>query len=328
MKELSSGLVKAIQVVEQHLCPQYCGVVDRRRVIAYLFLTMLEALVIPFHFFLFLTVWEPWGFSVACAHLLVFLSIQWAIWRQALAFDKGVAALFLMVACKLAVDSVFCTFFGYVHDLVSVFGNIFVLFILAISALSLMLQTTAVMITVILIPVIVFYLYHAPEGATLFSMKSILVGCCMIAYVYTYNMSKVTKGLRQPHEIRAEERKALDMLANLRVMDYEKAEALMERMSPELRQKIVCHATKRLRKEELDRLAWDMLCANLTQCEREVCKLVLEDHKLKDICGMLGKSESNITSVRCHIRRKLNMDRKDDLKRTLEIKIAEIRNAI
>jgi len=328
MKELSSSFVKAIQVVEQYLCPQYCGVVDRRRVIAYLFLTMLEVVIVPYHFILFVSVWEPWGFSAACVHLLVFLSIQWMIWRQTLSFDRGVAALFLMVAFKLAVDSVFCTYFGHVHDNVSVFGNIFILFILAISALSLMLQVTAFIISALLVPIIVFYLYHAPDGTTLFSTKAILVGCFMVAYVYTYNMSKVTKGLRQPREIRKEERKALEMLSNLRDMNYSKAEMLMERLSPELRQRIVDHATKRLRKEEVERLAWDMVCADLTQCEKEVCRLVLDNYKLKDICQLLGKNESNITSTRCHIRRKLNMDRKDDLRHVLEIKIAEMRNAI
>lgn len=42
MKELSSSIVRLIQFVEYYLCPQYCGVVDRRRVIAYLFTTLIE----------------------------------------------------------------------------------------------------------------------------------------------------------------------------------------------------------------------------------------------------------------------------------------------
>ena len=150
----------------------------------------------------------------------------------------------------------------------------------------------------------------------------------MIGYVYTYNMSKVTKGLRQPREISSEEQKALEMLANLTDMDYGKAGNLLERLSPELRQRIVNHATERLRKEEVERLAWDMVCADLTKSEKEICKLILEGYTLKDICGKLGKSESNVTSQRCHIRKKLNMERKDDLRRTLECKIAEIRMAI
>lgn len=141
-------------------------------------------------------------------------------------------------------------------------------------------------------------------------------------------MSRVTKGLRQPREISLEERKALEMLANLRDMDYGKAGSLLERLSPEIRQRIVHHATERLRKEEVEKLAWDMVCADLTKSEKEICKLVLEGNSLKDICQRLDKSESNITSQRCHIRKKLNMDRKDDLRGTLEMKIAELRKVM
>lgn len=328
MKELSSGIVKLIQFVESYLCPQYCGVVDRRRVIAYLFTTLIECLVIPFHFVLFLSIWEPCGFTAMIIHFFLFVLIQAMIWKQVLPFHCGMASLFLLVAVKLSADSLLCTYFGAQDDHVTVLGNIFIMFILGISALSLMLYTTAFLVALMTIPLIVFYCYTSPAGAWLYSLKPLMVGILMLAYVYTYNMSKVTKGLRQPSEISIEEQKALEMLANLRDMNYDKAGNLLERLSPELRQRIVHHATERLRQEEVERLAWDMVCAELTKSEKEICKLILEGCSLKDICVKLGKSESNVTSQRCHIRRKLNMGRRDDLRRTLEGKIAEIRKAI
>lgn len=328
MKELSSSIVRLIQFVEYYLCPQYCGVVDRRRVIAYLFTTLIELIIIPFHFFLFLMIWEPSGFAMVCLHLVAFILIQYMIWKQVLRFHQGVSALFLLVAVKLVADSVLCTYFGALDDNVTVIGNIFVMLILDIAALSLMLQKTSLVITLMVIPLIAFYYHTLPHGEWFYSMKPILVGVLMLAYVYTYNMSRVTKGLRQPREISLEERKALEMLANLRDMDYDKAGNLLERLSPEIRQRIVHHATERLRKEELEKLAWDMVCADLTKSEKEICKLVLDGFSLKDICQRLNKSESNITSQRCHIRKKLDMDRKDDLRGTLEMKIAELRKVM
>lgn len=41
--KLKNDIVNLIVRVEHHLCPQYCGVVDRRRVIAFLLLTISEA---------------------------------------------------------------------------------------------------------------------------------------------------------------------------------------------------------------------------------------------------------------------------------------------
>lgn len=328
MTALSSGIVRIIQYVESRLCPQYCGVVDRRRVIAYLFVTLIELMVIPFHFVLFLMVWQPQGLTAACIHLLFFTMFQWMIWKRKISFNFGVSALFILVAVKLLADSVLCTYFGSLNDHVTVIGNIFVMLILGISALSLMLKKTALVVALMTIPLIIFYYSTLPIETWRYSMKPILVGVLMLAYVYTYNMSKVTKGLRQPREISQEERKALDMLANLRDMDYDKAGNLYERLSPQLRQRIVNHATQRLKQEEVERLAWDMLCADLTKSEKEICKLILEGNSLKEICLQLGKSESNITSQRCHIRKKLNMSRKDDLRDTLENKIAEIRKVM
>ena len=328
MEKMISKVAKVVLYIERHLCPSFCGVVDRRRVIAYLFLTLIEVLVIPYYFTLFFLAWEPWGFSVACTHLAAFLVLQWMIWKQKIVFSRGVSGLFLLVALKVMVDSVFCTFFGELVDYVSVLSNIFVLFILAIAALSLILYRTSLVITVFVFLMVVLFAVTQPLDSFLFSLKSIVVGVSMLAFVFIYNMDKVTKGLRQPREMSRQERRALEMLANLRDMDYNKAGLLMDRLTPDLKQRIVKHAAERVRKEELENLAWDMVCADLTNSEKDICKLVLQGKTLKEICAQLDKSESNITSQRCHIRKKLNMERKDDLKRTLEMKIAEIRNAM
>lgn len=328
MNELSSGIVNLIKHVELNLCPQYCGVVDRRRVIAYIFLTFIEAVIIPLHFFLFLTWWEPWGFSVACVHLLTFAVIQTLVWRQDIVFSKGLSALFLMVAAKLMLDSVFCTVFGVLTDNVTVLGNIFIMVILVISALSMMLNKVALITSVMLVPLVAFYVLSQHSEMMLFVLKPILVGFMMIAYVFTYNMSKITKGLRQPQEVTQEEKKALEMLVNLKDTTGTKNANLIERLSPELRQRIVHHASEHLRKEELENLAWDMVCADLTKSETEICRLVLDGYTLKEICIKLKKSESNITSQRSHIRKKLNMNRNDDLRRTLECRIAEVRKEV
>ncbi len=328
MKGLSKGFVDLIMHVEQTLCPQYCGVVDRRRVIAYIFLTFIELVIIPLHFFLFLTWWEPYGFTVACVHLLTFAVIQTLIWRQSIEFSSGFAALYLMVAAKLLLDSVFCTVFGVLTDNVTVLGNIFILVILAISAMSMMLNKVALITTVALVPLVGFYVLSQRSEMMLFILKPILVGFVMIVYVFTYNMSKITKGLRQPQEVSQEEKKALEMLVNLKDVTGTKNTNLIERLSPELRQRIVHHASEHLRKEELEKLAWDLVCADLTKSETEICRLILEGFTLKEICDKLNKSESNITSQRCHIRKKLNMNRNDDLRRTLECRVAEIRKTI
>lgn len=47
--KLKNDIVNLIVRVEHHLCPQYCGVVDRRRIIAFLLLTISELVIIPYY---------------------------------------------------------------------------------------------------------------------------------------------------------------------------------------------------------------------------------------------------------------------------------------
>lgn len=73
MSKFTSTIVNFIIRVEHHLCPYYCGVVDRRRVIAFLFLTVIEAVIVPFHLVMFFSLGEPWGLSVVILHALAFM---------------------------------------------------------------------------------------------------------------------------------------------------------------------------------------------------------------------------------------------------------------
>lgn len=314
--------------VEHHLCPQYCGVVDRRRVIAFLLLTISELIIIPYHIMLFLLVKEPYGLSLCGLYTFVFCILQLLIWKRKIAFVKGISSLYLLMFAKLALDSVFCINFGFANDDLSVICNLFVVFILAITALSQTLYKTCAIITVGMIPMLLIYLFSTPLMPALFSMKAVFLGFMMLVYVAVYNMSIVTKGLRQPKRMARVENKALNMLADLKDNEPEAAESLMKRLTPDVRQKIITHASEHLYNEELNRVAWDQVCDGLTFSEKEICKLILQGHTLKEICAELNKSESNITSQRCHIRKKLNMDRRDDLRRTLEVRFYDAQKQV
>lgn len=135
----------------------------------------------------------------------------------------------------------------------------------------------------------------------------------------------ITKELRQPKILKDEEKKALDMLADLKENEKDMAMNLLNRLSNEQQQNILDRAVEQLKSNEQSKKAWDLVCIDLTNSERQICQMVLEGKSLKEICIELNKSESNITSQRSHIRKKLNLDRKDDLKRELEKRFYEAR---
>lgn len=315
--------------LEHHLCPDYCGVVDRRRVIAFVLLTLVEILIIPYHFLLFYMM-EAWvGMLYNVVHTLALALLMYVVLKRKVVFKTGISLLYIFVFVKLAVDSMLCLHYQGDQDNLSVMSNIFIMFILAITAQSQQLNRTSLGFTIALLPVVAVAISHTQITTLLFSIKAVFVGFLMILYVWLYNWESVIfKELRQPKQLREEERKALHMLADLKDEEKDVAVNLMSRLSPEQQQNILDRAAEQLKTSELSQKAWVLVCAELTNSERVICQMVLEGKMLKEICIELNKSESNITSQRSHIRKKLNMDRKDDLRRELEKRFYEARNSL
>ena len=315
--------------LEHHLCPDYCGVVDRRRVIAFVFLTLVEILIIPYHFLLFYMMKAWGGMFYNIVHTLALAVLICVVLKRKVVFKTGISLLYILVFVKLAIDSMLCLHYQGDRDNLSVMSNIFIMFILAITAQSQQLNRTTLGFAVALLPVVAVAISHMQISTLLFSIKAVLVGFLMILYVWLYNWEPlIIKELRQPKQMREEERKALHMLADLKDEEKDMAVNLMSRLSPEQQQKILDRAAEQLKTSEESKKAWDLVCADLTNSERVICQMVLEGKMLKEICIELNKSESNITSQRSHIRKKLNMDRKDDLRRELEKRFYEARNSL
>jgi DNA-binding CsgD family transcriptional regulator len=315
--------------LEHHLCPDYCGVVDRRRVIAFVFLTLIEILIIPYHFLLFYMMKAWGGMFYNIVHTLALVLLTYVVLKRKVVFKTGISLLYILVFVKLAIDSMLCLHYQGDRDNLSVMSNIFIMFILAITAQSQQLNRTTLGFAIALLPVVAVALSHTQISVLLFSIKAVLVGFLMILYVWLYNWEPVIiKELRQPKQIREEEKKALHMLADLKDEEKDIAVNLLSRLSPEQQKNILHRAAEQLKTDELSKKAWDLVCADLTNSERVICQMVLEGKMLKEICIELNKSESNITSQRSHIRKKLNMDRKDDLRRELEKRFYEARNSL
>ena len=315
--------------LEHHLCPDYCGVVDRRRVIAFVLLTLIEILIVPYHFLLFYMMKAWGGMFYNIVHTIALAVLTYVVLKRKVVFKTGISLLYILVFVKLAIDSMLCLHYQGDRDNLSVMSNIFIMFILAITAQSQQLHRTTLGFTIALLPVVAVALSHTQISVLFFSIKAVLVGFLMILYVWLYNWEPVIiKELRQPKQMREEERKALHMLADLKDEEKDMAVNLLSRLRPEQQQNILERAAEQLKTSELSKKAWDLVCADLTNSERVICQMVLEGKMLKEICIELNKSESNITSQRSHIRKKLNMDRKDDLRRELEKRFYEARNSL
>lgn len=89
--------------LEHHLCPDFCGVVDRRRVIAFVLLSLIEILIIPYHFILFY-IMDAWiGFYYNLAHTIGLALLLYLVLARKVVFKNGISMLYILVFVKLAV---------------------------------------------------------------------------------------------------------------------------------------------------------------------------------------------------------------------------------
>lgn len=154
-------------------------------------------------------------------------------------------------------------------------------------------------------------------------MRVYFVGYLLIFFVVLYNSKTMARGLRQPRLVNVEEKKALEMLGKLNEDEKAKADSLIDRLSPESKEQLRKSVMARVETKEMEPLVYQQLCPELTKGEIEVCKLILEGKSIRDICKVLGKSESNIASQRSHIRSKLKMAKCEEIKSGLEIRMLQ-----
>ncbi len=103
--------------------------------------------------------------------------------------------------------------------------------------------------------------------------------------------------------------------------DFDKTKTLLEMVGKDMRRNIIGNVKEYLAVREAGMLEMSTLFPELSASEREVCLLILQGKPLNEVCAILGKRESNITSTRAHIRKKLNLQPSDNLLKALQERV-------
>lgn len=107
-------------------------------------------------------------------------------------------------------------------------------------------------------------------------------------------------------------------LAQQHERSYDRIRELLETIGHEKQRNLIDTVSTYLAGQRTGMEQLEEVFHELTVSELEICKLILDGKKLKEICSLLGKTEGNITSQRAHIRAKLGMKPEENLKKRLE----------
>ena len=99
--------------------------------------------------------------------------------------------------------------------------------------------------------------------------------------------------------------------------DFNRVESLLNMLGEDLQRNVIANVSEYLSIRETGMLEMETLFPELSVSEREVCRLILQGKQQSDICSILDKKKSNISSTRTHIRRKLGMQPSDNLRKVL-----------
>lgn len=310
-----------ISKLEHIKYPYYCGLQERRQFVCFLFITFVELFYIPanilglndYHHSIIFDTYN-W------LHLIFVIILQILFWSDTLSTKTSVYTFFIAVTVKLSAESLYELFTTDAYD-IHILSNLSIILILASVAIAVRLSKLAVTITTILTFSLIIFCITSPLHHIVRVMRVFFVGYMFILYIITFDSKNATKGLRLPDNITKEEQVAIDMLINLNKSDKEKVYSLLSRLSSIHQEELLNNIKDYYHQQYIETVNLLSICPSLTPSEIEICKLILMDKSLKEICFTLHKTPSNITSQRTHIRKKLNLTKQDDLRTSLMILI-------
>ena len=143
---------------------------------------------------------------------------------------------------------------------------------------------------------------------------------------YLVNANKILQReeeeLLQVLRINKKQIKAYVALAKER-HDVKQTEHLLDLLGEASQKNVIDNVLQYIQTRELSKQNLERVFPELSSSEREICFLILQNKKLSEIGILLNKTESNITTQRGNIRKKLGMNPSDNLQKVLEKRIRE-----
>lgn len=122
--------------------------------------------------------------------------------------------------------------------------------------------------------------------------------------------------------LKKDEVKAYLQLASER-LSHDGTKILLERLDTKARDNMLKNVEEYIKNRKTDLEAIEKAFPEFTPSEREICRLILQGKKLRDIHIILCKTESNINSQRANMRKKLGLESSDNLLKKMQQRLDE-----
>lgn len=316
---------KYVSKLEKLKYPQYIGLMERRQFVCFLFTILVELIYIPaniiglngYHNSLVLDIYN-W------IHLVFVLVLQILFWKNKIATRVSLYLWFTAIALKLSVESQYELLAIGTHSN-HIFGNFHIILVLAAVAIAIRLSILAKVLMFMLTLNLVIFALAGNWLYVVTVMRIFFVGYMLILFIAVFDSKDSARGLREPQDPTSEEKTAIKMLMKLNENNQEKVYSLLSRLSKEQQDEVSKNTLGYLQKKYAENLNYSIACPELTKSQILICKLLMQDKSLKEVCLTLHKSHSNVSSQISHIRQRLGLDKGEDVKAELQLRFNQLK---
>lgn len=305
------------------------GLIGRQRLAVYIYSTLIIAVGIPLNL-MGLTGPDSGFFTILnSAHLTATLALFAAYCLRRISLAWALGLLIVTTHLEIAGEMIYCALDPTSYHMMLIIAN------MILAAVTIMLALVAYMRYIPYIACVVMTgSYIACAGITqspaLWNFSLLFVLIFSLVALLGGRLVENIRILERENEVLRQEEYAimelleLDKKQMMAFIELSKGETddvrtteLMDIIGKDARRNLYASARRQIRQEQTHINAIKRQFPELTHSEQEICRLILQDKKLSEMCDILHKTRGNITSQRTHIREKLGLDKKDDLKSAL-----------
>ena len=278
---------------------------------------------------------EPFFLILHYVYLPLTLGAVLLYFLRAVKVKTAIIMLTLFAQICSTTEILFCSFAPTQYDKLLIAADIFLSIVNILFALMAYLRYLPYVLSLMTLSAFTFGVYYN-DSSEAFSFLPLYVLSFTAVSTMGHWLVKNTRDLDHENiRLRQEEslfrrilhlhRSEVNAYLELAERPHEKGETarLFNLMSEKTQQHVVSNLKAYLIDQEMQRKNIAALLPELTPSECEICQLILKGKKLGEICSLLNKSETNICSQRAHIRKKLGLQTKDDLREALRQRVQQ-----
>lgn len=330
--EKSSGF--AIKNIFCSLLKREDNYLDHQRQLIYAIYVVMVSMAILSNILGISGAFDPFFTATNCVFLTMILVVAGIYLAHKISITKTIAFSAIILHTFISIDIWYSAFVPMLKDnTMVILINMLILTVNMIFSLATyQIRLTQMLNTISVVTYVVCVVVTGDESLRNYFIMMLII----LAFIYFISFRIAKNGEHLVNVNKALRKEEAELLQVLRInkkqirayvalareqRDVNETTNLFHLLGDVSQRNVVDNVMRYVKDQELRKHRIENIFPELSPSELEICQLILKDKKLSEICILLDKTESNITTQRANIRKKLGMLPSQNLQEILEERI-------